>query len=315
MPQPGNTTNMSEKLDIDIERLCISEGIHIAKRGERHHREGWVSLECPFCIGDKGHHLGYSKQAKVFTCWRCGKKTVPEVLSVLLNKTKYAACNYAREHYSNDPFSVYHKPQKTDYVTELRIPGTKIPSAIHTEYLTKRNYDVQELIDTWDIQFTTALHKHQYRIIAPVWDSGRYVSYVGRDVTGKQAAKYLACLPGEEVKNIKQCVYGMQRAIRRTVIVVEGVFDAWRIGSGAIAMLGTSWRLEQAEIIARSFAASYILFDNELDAQVRAKQLAETCSGLSKKHISKVVKISNTTANDPSEFSAEEVEKIKGVLK
>ena len=53
----------------------------------------------------------------------------------------------------------------------------------------------------------------------------------------------------------------MQRAIWDTVIVVEGPFDALRIGEGAVATLGSGWKNEQARLSGPRFRRSYILID------------------------------------------------------
>ena len=301
------------RIEIDFERLCAYEGIKVAKVGDRHYRAEWVSMECPFCTGDAGNHLGYSKKAKVFTCWRCGRHTIGEVLAELLHRPKKDAVRYALENYPADPYAQPYQPMSSKKADILDIPGSKTIPDIHRNYLISRRYDPDKLADMYDLRFTQEHESHPWRVIVPIWHEGKYVSYVGRDVTGKSSVRYLTCMPEKEVYDCKKCVWGLQRAIRRTAIVVEGVFDAWRIGDGGVATLGTGWRLEQAELIARRFDRSYILYDPEVIAQQRAKKLAETCS-MYNGHKSFVLKVKGSNADDPDNMTEDEVKEIRKLI-
>ena len=304
---------MNDDLHIDFERLFVYEGIPIAKQGDRHYRQGWLSTPCPFCTGDEGNHLGYNAKYNVFTCWRCGKHTKGEVLATLLNKPKKEAVNYAKEFYGLDPFEEKPEPEIIKADT-LIIPGSKEIPPLHREYLTKRWYNPDKLASQWDLYFTTYHETHPWRIIAPVWHDGKYVSYVGRDASGVSPTRYLTCFPRNEIRDCKLCVFGMQYAVGKTVIVVEGMFDAFRIGYGAIATLGTGWKQEQAEIIARNYDTSYILYDPEHEAQKRATRLAQTLSMMGK-HKSHVIELKGTSAEDPGDLNDEEVGEIRKLLK
>ena len=88
----------------------------------------------------------------------------------------------------------------------------------------------------------------------------------------------------------------MQRAIWDTVIVVEGPFDALRIGEGAIATLGSGWKNEQARLISTRFKRSYILFDAEEDATLRARKLAQACMMFNNGHKSSLITLSENKA-------------------
>lgn len=304
---------MNDDLHIDFERLFAYEGIPIAKQGERHYRQGWLSTPCPFCTGDEGNHLGFNQKYNVFTCWRCGKHTKGEVLAALLHRPKKEAINYAKEFYNLDPFDVIEEPEiiRSD---KLVIPGSKDIPPLHREYLVKRRYNPDKLASQWDLYFTTYHETHPWRLIAPVWYDGKYVSYVGRDVSGMSSTRYLTCFPANEVRDVKLCVFGMQYAVHKKVVVVEGMFDAFRIGHGAIATLGTGWKQEQAEIIARNYDVSYILFDPEHEAQKRATKLANALSVIGK-HKSYVLGMSGTTADDPGDLTDSEADEIRKLLK
>jgi hypothetical protein len=305
---------MHNKLSIDIERLCAVERIPIAQPGDRHYHYGWVSMPCPFCRGDAGNHLGFSPKYNVFTCWRCGRHTIGEVLSMLLQKPKYEAVQYALEHYSLDPYSaLQHKKRDLQRPFELAMIGSKTPHELHTKYLESRNIDTQWLIDNYDARFTQEHETHRWRVILPVWYDGKYVSYVGRDVTGNETRRYLTCYPEKEVRDIKQCLFGMQRAVHDTVIVTEGPFDALRIGEGAVAVLGTGWNQEQARLVGTRFKRSYILFDAEKDAIIRARKMAAACS-MFPDHKSSVITLSGEQGKDPASLPETTIIKLRNLI-
>lgn len=306
---------MTDDLHIDFLQLFSYEGIPVANAGDRHYRHGWVSLECPFCVGDAGNHLGYSPKYNIFTCWRCGRHTKGDVLAALLHKPKREAVEYAKEHYGLDEYNNSWQPEvEVAKADKLIIPGSKRIPIIHHRYLTDRGFDPDTLAKQWDLYFTTYHTTHAWRLIAPIWDNGRYVSYVGRAVSKDEPTRYLTCMPEKEVADCKICVFGMQYAVKDSVIIVEGMFDAFRIGHGAVAVLGTGWKQQQADKIAKHCKTSYILFDPESDAQRRAASLATNLSSHAN-HKSYVLTMKGTTAKDPAELNEDEVAKIRELIK
>jgi len=67
-----------------MESLLSDYGIEVATQSDKHYREGWVNVSCPFCTGNPGYHLGYNKDDKYFYCWRCGWHSIYKVLVALL---------------------------------------------------------------------------------------------------------------------------------------------------------------------------------------------------------------------------------------
>ena len=304
-----------QKILIDFERLFAMENIPVARPGQRHYHHGWVSLPCPFCKGGRdGNHLGYSPKYKVFTCWRCGRHTVGEVLAALLGKPKRDAVQYALERYPADAFSALREQKTYERPYELELIGSKTPDEVHVRYLNSRHIDTDWLVDRYDARFTKEHKTHRWRVILPIWHTNRYVSYVGRDVTGEASHRYLTCFPENEVYDIKLCLFGMQRAIGDTVIVVEGPFDALRIGEGAIATLGSGWKNEQARLIGTRFRRSYILFDAEKDAIIRARKLAQACMMFNNGHKSSVITLSGEQGKDPGELPEETLVKLRELI-
>ena len=126
-------------------------------------------------------------------------------------------------------------------------------------YLRSRGFDPQELWTRWRVGYCEDEQDYLAygRIIAPVVDCGMVVGWQGRvpfdSVAGmglKEAGvrKYIS-----QVRT-RYFAYNLSRAIRTgLVVLVEGVFDAWRVGESAAALLGHH---VSERIISRLSAAS-----------------------------------------------------------
>ena len=74
-------------MKIDIERLLEDLGISTSTTG-KHSRPGWINVECPFCTGNPGTHLGFNLAKGYANCWRCGHKHLDEVLMRLTGQNR-----------------------------------------------------------------------------------------------------------------------------------------------------------------------------------------------------------------------------------
>ncbi len=72
---------------------------------------------------------------------------------------------------------------------------------------------------------------------------------------------------------LKSLLFAMDLA-RHAVIVVEGPFDAMRIGPGAVATMGINYSQAQVNLIA-AFPVRYVAADNEPNAQRMAVKLCQ----------------------------------------
>jgi len=238
------------------------------------------------------------------------------VIAALLNISPKEAGKLCESQFSLSAFArtptVVKKPHAS--VESFKLPGTKVMTPICEKYLTKRGFDAEKLFREWNLRYSGTTGRYKFRIICPITFRGRVVSFTGRDVTGRQQDRYLSAFPGDEVRSAKKCLYGEQYADWDKVIVVEGPADAWRIGHGAVATLGTKWTPSQAKLIAR-WKRSFILYDpEEKEAQERADKLCHEVS-LYHGHKSRVLQVTGTNGRDPGEFTADEVKEIRKCLR
>ena len=76
----------------------------------------------------------------------------------------------------------------------------------------------------------------RFRIIGPMFFRGKIVSYVGRDFTEKNNLKYKMCPNDEALVQEDQLLYNLDNC-GKSLILVEGITDVWRIGNNSCALL------------------------------------------------------------------------------
>ena len=69
------------------------------------------------------------------------------------------------------------------------------------------------------------------RIIIPVYENGKLMTYLGRSIYADAALRYRALEKEKSVKQVKDCIYNYDRAMRggETLVLVEGAFDVMKV--------------------------------------------------------------------------------------
>jgi hypothetical protein len=265
---------------MDIIQLYKDYNIDYKTEGHKHCRPGWVNVECPFCTGNPGYHLGTPISGGVFHCYRCGNKYPSQAISKLLNVSEFEAKKLLIEYIGT---SVVHKetPEAKVNLKSFKYPtNTEELKRKHRLYLEGRNFDPDKLIKEWGLLGTgiyANLDNADYRnrIIAPInWDN-KIVSFQGRDITDHSSEKYKACSKAREIIHHQHILYGKQSAWKNRVgIGVEGITDVWRFGAHSFGVYGIEWTNYQVKEICRHFDRIPICFDgNEIQARQKADEL------------------------------------------
>ena len=98
--------------------------------------------------------------------------------------------------------------------------------------------------------------------------------------------RYHTCPPNQEVVWHESILYGLDQVPGDTCVVVEGLFDVWKLGPGAVHCFGTSWIESQLMVLASRFKRVVVLFDSkgpddpEGKAQASGTRLAQALAGL-----------------------------------
>jgi DNA primase len=269
-------------------------------------------VQCPFC-DDHSNHCGVNPIKSRVACWRCGHHYLDQLIAALLGVSYKEAKEIIKE-YSSDDLNYSYTSEKKRQNKSVSLPkGTGELQQIHINYLLQRNYDPEEIKKVWGIKGTGPIGEYNFRIIIPITFENKLVSYQGRDVTERSSLRYMACKPEEEVVLHKNILYGLENIKDRKGIIVEGAFDVWRIGEGALATFGTSYRNRQITCIKKYLDQAFLLFDpGDIEAQKKAKGLARSLASLKVK--TELIELPEADGKDPGDLSPDEGKYLRKFL-
>ena len=161
-----------------------------------------------------------------------------------------------------------------------------------------------------------ALNFHQgihFESIAPIIYNGKVVHFTGRDITDKSEQRYLFCPDRIALIPRRNLLYNLDN-VSKKIIIVEGVSDVWKLGSGSVATFTTTWTKEQVlEICKLDLKAAFVLFDNETRAQKSAQKLCDVLSLICRiNHVERVELPDDI--NDPGEMNEQDIRYLRREL-
>jgi len=292
----------------DGKQFLEDYGINYETRG-KNISPGWIGLRCPRC-SDPSEHLGFNPIKGYFSCWRCGFMPLIEAIHRLTGMPWKDARHIASKYGGSRAKRIrYEKTDKENPEITVTFPFGTLDELTkrHRKYLEDRNFDPDYLQKVWDIKGTKKVGDYSNRILAPIYHNNILVSYQGRDITNRSSMRYKACNTTKERRHHKYCLYGLDNSIGDSVLVVEGITDAWRMGVGSVATFGTSYTETQVNLLQQHFNTIHIMFDEtDPQAQKKAKALALKLCSLGRD--AGVIKLGVDT--DPGELSNKNARKI-----
>lgn len=262
---------------------------------------GWVGMQCinPNC-GDRSTHFGIHIATGNFSCFRCGIKGNAIKLITMLEHCSYGEAKEIASGFEKP--GTYQRERSLASLLELPKSARKPLPKIHQEYLANRNFDPFLLTEKYDLYGCDVGKDYQFRLIIPVYQKKRIVTFTARAVVDNAALRYKNCPIEKSVMSIKDCLYNID-SVKDTAIVVEGVFDAWRVGDSACATFGTKVTTAQINLLSHCKNV-FVMFDAA--AINEAEHLANNLSGIVD-HV-EVIKI---TAKDPAEMTEKEIKYLR----
>jgi len=278
---------------------------------------GWVNCNCPYCdTKSTSFNLGFNQAGNYYHCWK-SKHNYPirQVLSTLLNVSESSIDNILID-YRGAGETLSEK--KTSNVKYLELPTNTFTKA-ERKYLKSRDFDPKYLYKKYHIVGGGIDGDWKFRIIIPVYYQGQLLSWTGRSILSKGKLKQLD-IPRyknlsieKSVKNIKELFFNIDNCKSDTVVLTEGAFDVLRFDGNAICSMGTELTESQINLLASRFRKIFILFDNEPEAQKKARKFGLQLSSIGI-DIEVVNAYEDFGKNDMGECSREEIEKIKNEL-
>jgi hypothetical protein len=289
---------------MDFIQICEKYRIPYRTHGA-HTSRGWIQTDCYNCgPGSNKFHLGYNVAIGRFSCWRCGGKHLESTLQALTG----ASLAVVRE-------IVAELPRQKNLQQGIEASGVlKLPDGIgplqdcHKQYLRDRGYSWLRLQELWHIQgIGLEGGRLQWRIFIPFEYNDRVVSWTTRSIAkSEDIVRYLTASKSEEMIDHKKLLYGHDYA-RNSVVVVEGLFDVWAIGPGALGTLGTRVSKAQIKQLAK-YPKRYICYDH--GAERYMQRLAEELSLLPGKTFTIELE-----AKDPDSADTSELKSLRKLLK
>jgi DNA primase len=294
--------------DFDIISFLEDRDIEYRTEGKNVTND-WVEIECPFCGGDPSQHFGINLSSGLGHCWICGEKSNPIKLVREIDGGSWAESELVVNEFSQDILAqIKEAPKPTKHASKIVWPkhATKEIPTLHRKYLEGRNFDADLLTEKYKLRFVNNMGDWKFRVIIPVIQNSRVVSFTSRDVTNQAEVPYKHLADPKSVVPIKHTLYNLD-SVRGTAVLVEGVMDAWRIGDGAVASFGTQLTKNQIAILAR-LKTLFVLFDS--DATGKAEKLAEELATNVPN-----VEIIELSDGDPAELTQNDIRSLRMDLK
>ena len=293
---------------MSIEQLLTDYNIPINNTG-KNWQQGWINIQCPMPgCNDHSNHGGFNIAGNYYNCWKCGHHSLEDVLKALLGIKWFEAKELLKQYKSNSETVLPNKKAVLARECELPVNCHNIQGR-HYGYLHDRNFDAYRLEKDWGIKGTGPIGPYKFRIIIPIYFDGKLVSYQGRDITGRSDLRYKACPIEQEVIHHKHIVYGIDHVKNRKAVIVEGVFDVWRLGYGAVGTFGTEVTNEQVLLLADRLDKAFICFDDE-DAEGKAESLGNRLIALGVD-----VELLSIDADDPAELTDLQASNLMKLIK
>ena len=303
---------------IDFKRIFKES--HIPNRNDIN--RGWTNVNCPFCVNPIDTHFngGFNYISPRYNCWRCGNHSYYDALSKILGIPVNQVSQFVKDYTYIAPEKEIKRVAQAEY---LDLPGFKLNEQ-ERQYLLNRGYDINYLINKFHIRGGGIAGDWAYRIILPIYYKKLLVSWVGRTILSKEQIRQCESMgvkiPRYKNLDIEQSViapkdifFNLDNSTGNTVIICEGAFDVMKMGENCICSLGTSVTRQQELFLKDKYKKVFICFDNEYEAQEKARHLGRNLASLGMDV--EVVNIAEPfNKNDPGELSYEEVSIIKKEL-
>jgi len=269
---------------------------------------GWIEITCPFC-GDPSYHLGISPNL-LFNCWRCGEKGNIVKLVMELEGIPYHKARKRAGEFDTKWAESFRRDIKERLGHNILPEEAKSELLdTHTNYLRGRRFHPDAIQSEYNILGVGSIGKYKFRVIAPCTLEGTTVNFTALAVLN-QSPKYLHCPNEEAIVPMKSLLYNIDN-VGKTMLIMEGITDVWRIGKGSVAVMGMEFSKEQLALVVKSDVKNvFVMFDSGEVEQKKANHLATNLSG-----IVDHVEVIELPEGDPGDLSESDVNHLREELK
>lgn len=208
--------------------------------------------------------------------------------------------------------------KKQAKATRIELPTDGFTIA-ERQYLLSRNFSPRMLKEKYKVVGGGITGLWKYRIIIPLVLDGKIVSWTARTILSKEKQqelkipRYKNLSIEESVIDVKSILFNLDNCRKERVILTEGPMDVVRGGDDVCCSFGTSLVQEQIKLLADKFKKVFILFDNEIEAQKKARKYGMELSSLGV-DVEVVDAYSDFNKNDMGDCTEQEIKEIKTEL-
>ena len=272
-----------------------------------------INIRCRFC-GDSSNHFGINIYNLKCNCWKCGSHSFVDLIQILLNCKKKHAISIAKSIRKKNYYKT--KPQyKWDRKLKFPKEATKKFPCLHLNYLKSRGLNPEKIIKQYNLYSCYLEGNYKYRIIIPIIENYKTVSFTSRDVSDESDIKYKTASPEESLIDPSQLLFNIDNASNsQDIAIMEGPFDVFRFGDGGVSLLGvklTDGRLRRfKDLFIRKL---YICLDNDKTGIEAARKIKYRLQPFP--NIEKCIIVKLQQHNDIGEMTFDEVQQLKYQLK
>ena len=303
-----------------IDYLQDEVGIKVSIDG-KNVSTGWIGVQCPFCE-DESNHLGIRINDLRCSCWKCGGHSFISYIKELTDCSHSKAKRLYKvlaEGSETDELSDRIDPPITSTTKYLTRSSTILPPdstsklpRLHREYLKSRNFHPNRIARKYDLRACNRIGRYKFRLIVPIYQARRLVSFASRAIFDEMTPKYLNPTLREVEITPKKTVYNIDNLLEgHDALILEGVTDVWRYGDGAVALFGINYTQRQLiSLIEKNIRKAFVMFDKGGQAQKRGEEICR----LIYPFVQKVEQIEPMAHDDLGEFSVKQVLELKKLL-
>lgn len=223
--------------------------------------KGNVNIHCPWCgAEDHSHHLGINLEKGWWGCWR-SKQHRSRALYKLISKLTGLSYQDARGITGEGRPRAVQLGDMENAVAALTAPlegsGSdtdarsihmprsmrKLCDRSQTAYASERRYldyikhrrkfrrcDVEKVCRRYHLHYCLT-GNFQDRLVIPIHENKKLMTYLGRSIYTNATLRYLALDKDESIKQVKDCIYGFDRATKggKILVIVEGALDSMKV--------------------------------------------------------------------------------------
>ena len=249
-----------------MDRSQLESLLASARIGTRRATANAVNICCPLCPSpDTDYHCGVFLNNLRFNCWRCRSTGS---LRRLLEAFGLDPATIGRALAGTAAITDHHIPlldrvraalggragQTPDAAKPVELPPSEpidqdvIYRAPALKGFLERRRISTKTCRRYDARWGGNTGDHVHRIVLPVYgEDGRLVAWQSRDTTGLAHTKYLTGGRASEALYWTDLAFSGGKLPR--VYVVEGVFDAWRIGTNTVATFSHAMSQSQRRLL------------------------------------------------------------------